>query len=62
LRERANVSVVAKGTWDDDIVTASSDRVGFGKLDGAHDRFADVQQLTVPPHLFGRPTSPDTRS
>jgi hypothetical protein len=41
---------------DDYVVAAGSDLFVFVELNGTHDGFADVQQLAIPPDLFGGST------
>ena len=47
-------SVVAEGAGDDDVVAASANCLVVAEISGAHQRLTDMQQLTVPPHLFSR--------
>jgi hypothetical protein len=39
-----------------------ADHLVFAELSGPDDGFANVQQLAVPPHLFGRSASTNPRS
>jgi hypothetical protein len=49
--------LVSQLAGNDHVVATRTDLFVFGELGSAHDGLADVDQLTVPPHLFGRATA-----
>jgi hypothetical protein len=54
-----NYLIIAKSGGDHDVVAAGANRFVFTQLRGANDGFAYVQQLAIPPHLFGGPAPSD---
>ena len=50
---RPFVAVVAQSTGNDHIVPVRADGLIVVQLRGAHDRIVDVQELAIPPHVFG---------
>src|SRR5262252_4595337 len=52
---------VAQSAGDDHVVTAGANCLVLAELGGTNNGFADVQQLAIPPHLFGRSAAADSR-
>jgi len=48
-------------TRDDYVITTRANGLAVVELGGAHQRFADVYQLAVPPNLLGRATASGPR-
>ena len=54
--------VVPQAARDHDVIAAGADQLLVLEVRGADQGFADVQQLPVPPHLFGRSAAAHTRA